>query len=511
MLTIENRDRYTFHQDTRPAALWGTPGLYERWLPMLLFASAGAITWAIRGTTGWGGIDGTMVPGLTWALLWYYCCHRKGIDARGIVLWLGMGLALGGELGYGQYVSWIQGRFFVGEEVIPVSPITGYLWFVICGIGWGAPGGIVLGWALGGPATPRRWAVRVFLMALLLALIFNFGGSLLGKGIIEWLGDRFVQWCPGLLFPHADQGIYAGELDRHLGRTVYTNTQNFCVLLWWGVAMLVAAFQRDRHTLFAGAVIGGGFGPGFALSAAWCHGFAYAPDAIDWWKVWELHSGFNLGLLYAIVLYWSIRQVDKAEEAEKRSSALPLATPRTTILLGIAGFILVFAAGYEYFFWAGLAIATFYVVAVFLATRLSGPYALVERMRSVSLVYSTFLLLFILLHGVCSRAGVFLELYGDDAIDQYAWPPARIALFVPPLALLIAATLWAMRKALKHPTAPASPRLPERMYDLLTFIGMIGALSIWPSKIGVLYAVFLALAIFALSRLNRRFDETDAR
>ena len=94
-------------------------------LPMLLFGSVGAITWAIRGTGGWGGIDGTVVPGMTWALLWYYLCYRKGIDSRSIVFWLGLGIAIGGELGYGQYVSWIMGRFTVGKEIEVMGKTTG--------------------------------------------------------------------------------------------------------------------------------------------------------------------------------------------------------------------------------------------------------------------------------------------------------------------------------------------------------------------------------------------------
>lgn len=557
MLTITDPECYRRHRAYRLACRGSSGTTRELGLTMLLFGAIGGIAWAIRGTTGWGGIDGTIVPGLTWAILWYYCCQRKGIDARGIVLWLGMGLALGGELGYGQYVSWIQGRFFVGDEVIPVSPITGYLWFVICGIGWGAPGGIVLGWALGGPATPRCWAVRVLLMAVLLAFIFNLGGLLLGQGIIEWLGDRFVRWWPGLLYPNADLGLYAGELDRHLGRTVYTNTQNFAVLLWWGVAMLVAAFQRDRATLIAGVVIGGGFGPGFAISAAWCHGYTFAPDAIDWWKVWELHSGFNLGLLYAIALYWAIRQVDKAEDAGAGPHEVESASPRSLVLLGIAGFILVFCAGYEYFFWTGLALAFFYLAAMALNTQYSpfmgigcasltllagyqysiwtgliaaGFYlaavhpvsrfefpqpdhrTLAERARAISIIYSTFLLVFLLLHGVTSRAVVVLGIHTDDAIDQYAWPAGRIVLFVPVALVLTLVTLIAMHRAIQRAsTQPfqASPRLPERMYDLLTFIGVVGAASIWPAKIGICYALFLGLAIFALSRLNRHFDEVD--
>ena len=99
---------------------------YECILPMLLFGSMGAIGWAIRGTSGWGGMDGVIVPGMTWGLIWYYLCHRRGIDARTIPLWLGLGISIGGEWGYGQYVSWIQGKFEAGDAILPIAPWIGY-------------------------------------------------------------------------------------------------------------------------------------------------------------------------------------------------------------------------------------------------------------------------------------------------------------------------------------------------------------------------------------------------
>ncbi|HDP34026.1 MAG TPA: hypothetical protein ENN29_02835, partial [Candidatus Hydrogenedentes bacterium] len=61
MMTIMDKDLYQRYRMRRDRHL-----LYELWLPMLLFGSMGAIAWAIRGTDGWGGIDGTLVPGLTW-------------------------------------------------------------------------------------------------------------------------------------------------------------------------------------------------------------------------------------------------------------------------------------------------------------------------------------------------------------------------------------------------------------------------------------------------------------
>jgi succinate dehydrogenase hydrophobic anchor subunit len=187
--------------------------------------------------------------------------------------------------------------------------------------------------------------------------------------------------------------------------------------------------------------------------------------------------------------------------------------------MALAGFVLVLAAGYEYFFWTGLLLGLFYVLALLYATWTAGRDGELncgtERRRSVSLAFSVFLLLFILIHGATSRTGVILELYEPEAVDQYAWPPGRVALLAPVAAVLVVATLVSVKRMLQPAAAPARPGakvsyLPERMADLITFIGIVGAVSIWPGKIAVLYAVFLCVAIFALNRLNHRFDEIDA-
>ena len=47
------------------------------------------------------------------------------------------------------------------------------------------------------------------------------------------------------------------------------------------------------------------------------------------------------------------------------------------------------------------------------------------------------------------------------------------------------------------------------MVDLMMGLGFVGAVTIWPAKIAVLYAAFLCVAIFAILRLNRQFDEID--
>ena len=126
--------------------------------------------------------------------------------------------------------------------------------------------------------------------------------------------------------------------------------------------------------------------------------------------------------------------------------------------------------------------------------------------------FSIFLLLFILLRGATYKVGGLLGLYDTAVTGQYNWPMARTILFTPILILLIVPTLMQMWKVArapqgKLPNPPAPDVIGVRMADLMTGIAAIGAATIWPAKIGVLYAVCLCVSIFALNRLNRSFDK----
>jgi len=516
MMTIADPNTYRLHRHARETASWQSNLLNEWALPMLVFGSMGAITWAIRGTSGWGGMDGTIVPGMMWALLWYYLCLRKGIDARSVVLWLGLGLSLGGELGYGQYVSWIQGYFQYKDQILDVSEWTGHLWFGICGLGWAAPGCILLGWALSGDKSVKRW-----LMRLTIPFVFAYLGALL------------IQWRPGWFFPNHDLGIYvdvfAPELERTLGRTVYTNTLNFMVAAWWLGAMVVAALQRDRATLVMGVIVGLGFFVGFPLSALWCLGYTYAQGYVDWWKVWELNSGWNLGLLYVVAMYWAIRQVDKTHDPNgtPRKAPAPLDFWHewfTDVGIVAGGALLIFANGGEYFPKKILVVVPCYIIVMLLSTwPPNGGYNLdgvAEQRKRVALIFTGFFLLFIMCHGLTDRLGIVTDLVTHEEVDQYDWPPMRVLLFIPMVVVLVAGTLYKLARALHGSWTgrprEGTPKLPIHMIDLMTFTGFVGATSILGSgmdgiKICVLYAVFLVFGIGAFTRLNRRLDAVDRR
>lgn len=512
-MTILNQEKYNQHLNARSSK--SNSVIYELILPIFLFGSIGAIAWAIRGTAGWGGVDGTIVPGLMWGVLWYYLAYRKGMDARGIVLWLGLGIALGGELGYGQYVSWIRGIFNIGDGIISIDPWLGYFWFILCGIGWAAPGGILLGWALGERVSTSRWIIRSLIFCALLIILFAWP-------VVDWLSEFLLKTNSTILFPNADLGIYSAELGKHLSRTVYTNTQNFGVVVWWIIALLEAVWQRDKTTIITGLIIGGGFGLGFMLSALWALGYGFAPGYIDWWKVWELNSGFNLGLLYAVTFYWAIRNVDKTNQSNKNiTDKTEVRTKyhewRDTLFLAFGGFLLLFFVGFEYFLWTGLALSFFYFVVMSLTTIGDlDSHLIAERRKNVSLIYSLFFLVFLMFHGGSENLGIVFGLYSLDEVTQYSWPLNRILAFVPIAIVISGVAIFNMWNVLRMDTEKrkfeyTNSKQSMLIIDLMTIMGFIGVLSIWPAKISIFYALFLVLAVSAFNRLVHRFDSIDIK
>ena len=142
------------------------------------------------------------------------------------------------------------------------------------------------------------------------------------------------------------------------------------------------------------------------------------PSYIDWWKIWELNAGFNLGLLYAITFYWAIRNVDKKNQSNETEVRSKYIEWRDTLFLAFGGFILLFFVGFEYFFWTGLALSLFYFVVMSLTTTGDLDSQLIaERRKNVSLIYSIFFLVFLMFHGGSERLGIILEIFTLDEVS----------------------------------------------------------------------------------------------
>jgi hypothetical protein len=112
-----------------------------------------------------------------------------------------------------------------------------------------------------------------------------------------------------------------------------------------------------------------------------------------------------------------------------------------------------------------------------------------------------------MIHGGSERAGFILGLYPMEAVDQYAWPMERVILAAPFMFVLLSFVSFWIWKIIFQEKKNIQTKLNESqltiwMVDLMAGMGFIGALSIWPAKIGILYALFLMLALFAFNRIK---------
>ena len=141
-------------------------------------------------------------------------------------------------------------------------------------------------------------------------------------------------------------------------------------------------------------------------------------------------------------------------------------------------------------------------------------HLIAERRKNVSLIYSIFFLVFLMFHGASERLGIILEIFTLDEVDQYSWPLERIISFVPVALVISSVAIFKFWKVLRRDTpydfqTVIISKQSDRIVDLIMVMGFIGALSIWPAKIGVLYALLLVFAIYAFNRLERRFNLID--
>lgn len=418
----------------------------------------GAITWAMRGSSGWGGFDGTLIPGMTWAILWNYFAYLRGLDGRISGFWLGIGVSIGGMWGYGQYVSWIQGIFYTNTNVIPyesilVNPIYGYIWFWIVGAIWLGIAGVFLGWALdknyfnlSRSEKIKKWLPRIEIPLM--------------TALIGWiLTILYPQW----FFPNYSEVLYTEiACPDCFERTISTNTINFIMLMWWIGAIIVAYIQKDKYTFRYAIFLGVSFGFLYMLSAMWMLMDTLFPGYIDWWKIWEMMAGFSGGILYGILQYYILRDI------ERISKSTNLFDHRTKTLIQ------------DHIF---------------------------ERRANIFLTLIIATLLVVIIYGGSFKIGVLLHLY-DGNIDQYSFPLPRILIFVPFTASFIVWMIIQIFKIMQKSHAEnyfefKITHIHKKLIYILLYITLIGVAVSWGTKIEFFYILFFILNLIILVKLNK--------
>jgi len=410
-MEILDEDKYLQYREARKTWKSSKSFLIDILLPCLLFGSIGATTWAIRGSGGRSGFDGTIIPGMTWGLLWFYILYQRGIDARSVVFWLGIGISIGGMFGYGPYVSWIQGNFSLNGagNTRYIDPIIGYVWFWLCGAAWGGIGGIFLGWALGKKVSLKQWIIRIFV-----PLIF------VGIAIIVFF------LIPPLFNPFYSTSLYTESACSECVDIFETNSIIFFAIMWWIGALFVAFIEKDDYTKNYGLILGIFLGFGFTVSAMWTLGYVFAPGYIDWWKVWELSTGVFGGCLYAIILYLTQKDIDSKYDDNRE-----LVNPKT------------------------------------------GRDKNKERNKNLLYILGLASLLILMYYFSTYELGAILGLYDESSFDNSEYPIPRVILLIPGVIIIIIYVIIQYKQISKKVPIPNIQHKVMNILCYITVFGVI--------------------------------------
>ena len=284
-------------------------------LPTVLFAALGGMTWAVRGCSGFGGMDGCIFAGVAWGAAWWFIARGpdeppfRRYRSAWIILALTIGIGFSGSRGWMQWPSFFDGHLQTNTaqgRFVPISRWYGFVWLFIAGVPWAGLGACLLAWsAPQRPVRPRDWVLRI---------ACGLGGALLARLFFE----HFPEVCLPLYKSVQYHDLLANP---NLGRLLRDNR---AALEHLGLYLGFLAFElarRDWKNVTLIATVGTLNGLGWALCQNWRWAPRLWPDAtFNWWRCWESCGGISIGLAYGVAYYLVNRP--------KVPSLLPLPSPR---------------------------------------------------------------------------------------------------------------------------------------------------------------------------------------
>jgi len=269
-------------------------------LPTLLFAALGGMTWAIRGCSGFGGMNGCVFAGVTWGAAWWFIARDPiGRQSRRyasgwIVLALTIGIGISGARGWMQWPSFFEGRLQTNTaegKFVPISRVYGFVWLFIAGVPWAGLGACMLAWC--GPRRPLRtwdWALRI---------ACGIGMALVARTIFDNYPTVFLPLYETMKSQYADL-----ETNLNLRRLIGDNRAAISHL---GLYLGFLAFEiarRDWKNVQLILTVGLLNGLGWSV----CQNWTWAPRLwpgtnFNWWRCWESSAGISIGVAYGITYY----------------------------------------------------------------------------------------------------------------------------------------------------------------------------------------------------------------
>lgn len=280
------------------------------WAVALIMGLMGAFFWAIRGTGGFGGSSGGLFAGVGWGILWFrfssLAGYRGRLSSPWMIVAITLGIAYGGMTGYGVYIGWLRGQFYLDypQGAREIDAWTGYAMLFVCGLHWGGVTGAFMAWCRPS-ASLQWWHWLLRLMA-----------GALGAGLALWLVRSFPQY----VLPFYSEGLYSlaeNSTCLRAERTIREIAPHVGLFLGFFAFELV---RRDWKAVGLMLVMSLGFAVPFCVGGYW-QTFNGSTIKLDWWKYWEMSIGLGGGLAFGLAYYlFNSPEEDNEQRPSKRHS-----------------------------------------------------------------------------------------------------------------------------------------------------------------------------------------------
>lgn len=295
-------------------------------LPSVLFAVLGGMTWAVRGCSGFGAMNGCVFAGLAWGAAWWYiardpsAAQSRRYSSGWVVLALTLGIGLAGGRGWMQWPSFFRGELLINAPAgisVPISRNYGFLWLFLAGVPWAGLGACMLAWC--GSERPLRvkdWGFRIGCgigAAWLAVFLFNQFPEIflplyktLRVQYLDAITHPETTAFPNLRRLHGDNRLAMMHLGGYLGFLAYE------------------AVRKDWKNVTLISTVGVVNGLGWALLQNWQWAHNWWPKVtFNFWRCWESSGGISIGLAYGIAYYLVNRPDGKESSALRLANASP--------------------------------------------------------------------------------------------------------------------------------------------------------------------------------------------
>ena len=256
--------------------------------------------WAVRGCSGFGGMDGCIFAGLLWGAAWWFIARESGgaqwrpYTSGWIILAVTVGVGISGNRGWMQWPAFFEGHLqtnYLQGRFAPIPRAYGFIWLFVAGVPWAGLGACLLAWC----GSHRRTG----LAAWALRLACGLGVAWLARTVYNHLPEVFLPLYGSMKAQYADV-----QANPNLGKLIRDNRE---ALTHLGLYLGFLAFElgrRDWRNATLILTVGLVNGLGWAACQNWKWATGQWPGAnFNWWRCWESSGGISIGLAYGLAYF----------------------------------------------------------------------------------------------------------------------------------------------------------------------------------------------------------------